>query len=207
MAARSRAAMALTKVTATTAATSRPVTVAAWIARLSRPMRRFWIFRSWASRRAWARLLSSCWSWSVRARSITRDSRLVSTPSSPEMPVTRNTGATDNWIARARPITGAGSLAVLVALPGAARLTRASKASALIRWERATGTKGRLKGGARREIRTGLGLDWNEPGQKRARPGIARNPTHQLSSQPGPLLPIWNPPDQLASRCHGFDRL
>ena len=33
------------------------------------------------------------------------------------MPVTRNTGATDNWIARARPITGAGSLAVGVPGP------------------------------------------------------------------------------------------
>ena len=144
MAARSRAAMALTKVTATTAATSRPVTVAAWIARLSSPMRRFWIFRSWARRRAWARLLSSCWSWSERARSITRDSRLVSTPSSPEMPVTRKTGATDNWIALARPITGACSMAAVGAPAGAPRLTRASKASALIRWERDTDGTGRL---------------------------------------------------------------
>ena len=146
MAARSRAAMALTKVTATTPATSRPVTVAAWIALLSSPMRRFWIFRSWARRRAWARWVSSCWSWSERARSITRDNRLVSTPSSPEMPVTRNTGATDNWIALARPITGACSMAVMGAAAGAPRLTRAIKASVLIRWERARGTTGRLAG-------------------------------------------------------------
>ena len=89
--------MAPRKVTATTAATSTPVMVTRALARVSRAMRR----RS--SCRSPAAVASPC---TTRARSITRVSRELITPSRPEMAVSRNTGATDSWIALASPSTG-----------------------------------------------------------------------------------------------------
>jgi hypothetical protein len=59
------------------------------------------------------------------------------------MPVTRNTGATDNWIALARPITGACSGA-LGAPMAAARLIKTPRVSELIKGGKDTDGTGRL---------------------------------------------------------------
>ena len=94
--ARSMRATALTNTMATTRATSKIVKLANSIALSMRPMRRFCSCSSWRASRLIATEPSLVCSCSWRPRSMMRARRLLSTPSRPLMPASRNTGATDS---------------------------------------------------------------------------------------------------------------
>src|SRR5262249_22000470 len=72
-----------------------------------------------AERRAFSSI-SGHWLSRLRALSITRARRLAITPSSAEMPVSRNTGAIASWMAWALP----GSTIDIMSPPGSARRRR-----------------------------------------------------------------------------------